>query len=263
MRDARSKKRRRARPARPSGRAPSAPRLTQRRSDRDQRACLAGQRDRPADRARRLSARHHPAQRGANGRETFDVSRSAVREAIKMLMAKSLLASRPKIGSWVEPQRALEPARSRRARLVRDVARPRGLPEDRAGIPPHHRAGSDRASPPSGAATSRWPRSARPAATWARPTTLQERTRRRHALPSRHPARLGQRAAGAARRADRIGAQSSLRLRDAARSDDLRHVQKLHEAIEKNIRLQRPAAARNAVRKLLANTDEGIGRSRR
>ena len=28
--------------------------------------------------------------------ETFDVSRSAVREAIKMLMAKSLLASRPK-----------------------------------------------------------------------------------------------------------------------------------------------------------------------
>ena len=39
-----------------------------------------------------------------NGRETFNVSRSAVREAIKMLMAKSLLASRPKIGSWVEPK---------------------------------------------------------------------------------------------------------------------------------------------------------------
>ena len=36
--------------------------------------------------------------------ETFGVSRSAVREAIKMLMAKSLLASRPKIGSWVEPK---------------------------------------------------------------------------------------------------------------------------------------------------------------
>src|SRR6478736_7231427 len=36
--------------------------------------------------------------------ETFDVSRSAVREAIKMLMAKSLLASRPKVGSWVEPK---------------------------------------------------------------------------------------------------------------------------------------------------------------
>ena len=36
--------------------------------------------------------------------QTFNVSRSAVREAIKMLMAKSLLASRPKIGSWVEPK---------------------------------------------------------------------------------------------------------------------------------------------------------------
>ncbi|TIQ02588.1 MAG: FadR family transcriptional regulator, partial [Mesorhizobium sp.] len=34
--------------------------------------------------------------------------------------------------------------------------------------------------------------------------------------------------------------------------------QKLHEAIEKNIRLQRPDAARNAVRKLLANTDSVI-----
>ena len=36
--------------------------------------------------------------------EVFDVSRSAVREAIKMLMAKGLLSSRPKIGSWVEPR---------------------------------------------------------------------------------------------------------------------------------------------------------------
>ena len=34
----------------------------------------------------------------------FKVSRSAVREAVKMLMAKNLLSSRPKIGSRVEPQ---------------------------------------------------------------------------------------------------------------------------------------------------------------
>ena len=46
-------------------------------------------------------------------------------------------------------------------------------------------------------------------------------------------------------------------------TSDLRQAQKLHEAIEKNIRLQRPDAARSAVRKLLANTDEVIGRSRR
>ena len=39
---------------------------------------------------------------------------------------------------------------------------------------------------------------------------------------------------------------------------DLAHVQKLHENIERNIRLQRPVAARNAVRKLLANTDSVI-----
>jgi len=37
--------------------------------------------------------------------------------------------------------------------------------------------------------------------------------------------------------------------------DDLDHAQKLHEAVERSIRLRRPDAARNAVRKLLANTD--------
>ena len=36
--------------------------------------------------------------------EMFGVGRSVVREAIKMLMAKNLLASRPKIGSWVQPR---------------------------------------------------------------------------------------------------------------------------------------------------------------
>ncbi len=43
----------------------------------------------------------------------------------------------------------------------------------------------------------------------------------------------------------------------------LRHAQKLHERIERSIRLQRPNTARSAVRKALANTDEIIaGRSR-
>jgi DNA-binding FadR family transcriptional regulator len=41
--------------------------------------------------------------------------------------------------------------------------------------------------------------------------------------------------------------------------NDLRHAQKLHENIEQAIRRQRPEAARAAVRKLLANTDEIIG----
>ena len=43
----------------------------------------------------------------------------------------------------------------------------------------------------------------------------------------------------------------------------IRHAQTLHEAIEKSIRLQRPDAARKAVRKLLANTDEIILRGPR
>jgi DNA-binding FadR family transcriptional regulator len=40
--------------------------------------------------------------------------------------------------------------------------------------------------------------------------------------------------------------------------DDLRYAQTLHEKIEKAIRQRRPEAARVAVRKLLANTDEII-----
>lgn len=42
--------------------------------------------------------------------------------------------------------------------------------------------------------------------------------------------------------------------------DDLQYVMKLHENIEKSVRLQRPNMARNAVRKVLANTDQIIAR---
>ena len=44
--------------------------------------------------------------------------------------------------------------------------------------------------------------------------------------------------------------------------DNLRHAQMLHEKIEKAVRQQRPEAARVAVRKLLANTDEIISGQR-
>jgi DNA-binding FadR family transcriptional regulator len=44
---------------------------------------------------------------------------------------------------------------------------------------------------------------------------------------------------------------------------DVQHAQKLHEAIERNVRLKRPDAARAAVRRLLANTDQLIIRDRR
>ena len=45
--------------------------------------------------------------------------------------------------------------------------------------------------------------------------------------------------------------------------NDVQTAQILHEAIEKAIRLRRPDAARRAVRKLLANTDEVIIGNRR
>jgi len=45
------------------------------------------------------------------------------------------------------------------------------------------------------------------------------------------------------------------------KGDDLDQAMKLHEAIERNIRLRRPEAARNAVRKLLAATDKVVGRA--
>ena len=35
---------------------------------------------------------------------TLDVSRTALREAIKVLAAKGLLESRPRVGTWVRPQ---------------------------------------------------------------------------------------------------------------------------------------------------------------
>ena len=123
--------------------------------------------------------------------ETFNVSRSAVREAIKMLMAKSLLASRPKIGSWVEP-------RERWNLLDRDVLAWYATSPDRevflktvqefrhiiepeatafAADAAHRRAdGRDQPGLP------RDGRGDEPAGTHAR----------RYAFPSRHPARLGQ-----------------------------------------------------------------------
>ena len=133
----------------------------------------------------------------------FDVSRSAVREAIKMLMAKGLLSSRPKIGSWVEP-------RERWNLLDRDVlgwyaASPdrevflQTVQEFRHIIEPEATAlAAARRSDEQMAEISRALRDMADAA------TLQERTAGRHPLPHGHPARLGQRASGAAGGADRI-----------------------------------------------------------
>ena len=188
--------------------------------------------------------------------ETFNVSRSAVREAIKMLMAKSLLASRPKIGSWVEP-------RERWNLLDRDVlawyatapdreAFLRTVQEFRHIIEPEASAfAAMRRSDQQMAEISLACREMGEAA------NLPERIR---ADTRFHLAIL--RASGN----DLLvplgvlieSAFDHLFAYTTRAVDDLNHAQKLHVAIEKNIRLQRPDAARAAVRKLLANTDHVI-----
>jgi DNA-binding FadR family transcriptional regulator len=185
--------------------------------------------------------------------ETFNVSRSAVREAIKMLMAKSLLASRPKIGSWVEPRErwnlldrdvlawyATSPDREVFLKTVQEF---RHIIEPEATAFAAMRRTEEQMAEISQACRE-----------MGEATSLQERTR---ADTRFHLAIL--RASGN----DLLvplgvlieSAFDNLFTFTTRELDDLQHAQQLHEAIEKAIRLQRPEAARNAVRKLLANTD--------
>ncbi|PDQ18955.1 GntR family transcriptional regulator [Mesorhizobium sanjuanii] len=193
--------------------------------------------------------------------ETFNVSRSAVREAIKMLMAKSLLASRPKIGSWVEPKErwnlldrdvlawyATAPDREAFLRTVQEF---RHIIEPEASAFAAIRRSEEQMGEISQACRE-----------MGDATNLQERTR---ADTRFHLAIL--RASGN----DLLvplgvlieSALDHLFVFVTRETSDQRRAQALHEAIEKNIRLRRPGAARNAVHRLLANTDDVIGRSRR
>lgn len=188
----------------------------------------------------------------------FGVSRSAVREAIKMLMAKNLLASRPKIGSWVE-------ARERWNLLDRDVlawyatlpqrdAFLKTIQEFRYIIEPEAAAlAAVRRSDEQMAIISR------ACTEMGTAPTLLERT----AADSRfHLAIL--RASGNELLVP-LGALVNSALDQlfqyvTREMNDLRHAQDLHEEVERNIRLQRPDAARKAVRKILSDTDAVIAR---
>jgi DNA-binding FadR family transcriptional regulator len=188
--------------------------------------------------------------------EMFGVGRSAVREAIKMLMAKNLLASRPKIGSWVEP-------RERWNLLDRDVltwyaASPerraflKTVQEFRYIIEPEAAAlASQRRSEPQMEAISKACQEMATAPTQSERTAADTRF---------HLAIL--RAAGNELLLP-LGALIDSALEGlfvyvTREVNDLRHAQDLHEDLERSIRLRRPEAARRAVRKLLANTDEVI-----
>jgi len=190
--------------------------------------------------------------------EMFDVSRSAVREAIKMLMAKSLLASRPKVGSWVEPRErwnlldrdvlgwyAMSPRKEDFLKIVQEF---RYIIEPEATALAAMRRTDEQMAEISTAC--------REMGTAA---SLTERTR---ADTRFHVAIL------LASGNDLLvplgvlieSALSNLFVYTTRENHDLAHVQKLHENIERNIRLKRPDAARTAVRKLLANTDDVIRR---
>lgn len=189
--------------------------------------------------------------------QMFGVGRSVVREAIKMLAAKNLLASRTKIGSWVEPRErwnlldrdvlawyAASPERRSFLKTVQEfryiiepeAAALAAVRRDAAQMEAITKACQEMGSAP----------------------TLSERT----AADTRfHLAIL--RAAGNELLLP-LGALIDSALEGlfafvTREVKDLRHAQDLHEEIERCIRLQRPDAARRAVRTLLANTDDVIG----
>jgi DNA-binding FadR family transcriptional regulator len=191
--------------------------------------------------------------------EYFGVSRSAVREAIKILMAKGLLNSRPKVGTWVE-------SRDRWNLLDRDVlswyaGAPdamgflRTVQEFRYIIEPEAAAlAAERRTEAEMAEITRALNG------MGNAPTLSDRTRsdtqfHLAILKATHNELLIP-----------LGtliesALNNLFVYVTREAKSLRYAQELHAAIEEQIRLQDPEGARRAVRNLLADTDAMIRRN--
>ncbi len=190
----------------------------------------------------------------------FKVSRSAVREAIKILMAKNLLVSRPKIGSRVEPKESWSlldhdiltwyATAPNREKFLLSLQQFRYIVEPEA--------------------------AALAAATHTKEQmqAISEACRDMASAPS-----LSERTSADVRfhlailRASNnelllpLGviidqALNNLFVLITRRAKDLHHAQDLHEKIERNIRLRKPQAARLAVRNLLDNSDALIRQRR-
>jgi DNA-binding FadR family transcriptional regulator len=188
--------------------------------------------------------------------ETFNVSRSAVREAIKILMAKSLLSSRPKVGSRVEPRERWNlfdrdvlgwyAASPNREKFLKTVQELRYIVEPEAAAM---------------AAERRSEQQMKDIADTCREMGEAKALVVRTAADTRfHMAIL--RASGNELLVP-LGvliesALEQLFIYVTMEQRDLQHATKLHQDIEREIRLRRPAAARQAVRRLLKNTDEVI-----
>jgi DNA-binding FadR family transcriptional regulator len=183
----------------------------------------------------------------------FHVSRSVVREAIKILSAKGLLTSRPKVGSRVEPREhwnlldhdvlawyAEAPGRKQFLGSLQEFRR---IFEPEAAALAAERRSDEQMQAISNACHDMGQArslSERSAADVRFHLAILDASGNDLLLP------LG------------VLVESALRnlfvmiTREAA---DLRHAQGLHEAIERAIRQRRPAAARRAVKGLLENSD--------
>lgn len=189
--------------------------------------------------------------------ESFGVSRSVIREAVKMLTAKNLIASRQKVGSWVQPREywnlldrdvlAWYAAAPGNRAFLRTVQEFRTIMEPEAAALAAERRTEEEMDAISRACEE-----------MGTAPTLSART----AADTRF--HLGILKAAGNDLLLPLGAMVDSALTHlftvvTRAANDLRHAQGLHEDIEKAIRLQRPDAARKAVRRLLANTDTIIG----
>jgi DNA-binding FadR family transcriptional regulator len=189
----------------------------------------------------------------------FKVSRSAVREAMKVLMAKNLLVSRPKVGSRVQPVETWSLldhdiltwyARSpRREHLLRSLQQFRHIIEPEAAALAAELRTDDQMMEISAACKD-----------MATAPSLTERTSA--------DVRFHQAILKASRNEFLLPlgglidtALNSLFVMITVSANDLHYAQDLHDEIERCIRQQRPQAARLAVRRLLENSDDVIDRT--
>ncbi|KAB0677202.1 FadR/GntR family transcriptional regulator [Aureimonas leprariae] len=190
--------------------------------------------------------------------ETFEVGRSGVREAMKMLTAKGLLGARPRIGTWVEPKERWNlldrdvlgwyAAAPDRGAFLRTVQEFRHIIEPEATAFAALRRTEEQAEEIDAACRA-----------MGAARSLIERT---EADTRFHLAVL--RASGndlLVPLGPTIEAALNQLFNFVGREiGDLSRAQSLHEAISRGIAARRPDAARRAVRKLLANTDGVIER---
>jgi DNA-binding FadR family transcriptional regulator len=188
--------------------------------------------------------------------EIFDVSRPAVREAIKILMAKGLLSSRPRVGSRVEP-------RERWNLLDRDVLAWYATSPHRQSFLSTVQEFRHIFEPEAAALAavrrteSQMAEISKACQDMGTATTLRSRTE----ADTRFHMAILQAAGNELLVPLGVLIESGLEALFVYTTrvvDDLHYAQQLHEEIERQIRLQKPNRARAAVRKLLTNTDEVI-----